>query len=174
VLLICRGLYYYLRQRRRLCFWFGTSVCLSVCLFVCLSIGLLTNLWTDFDEIFCRGTAWLKDQVIQFWWRSGLRFGSGSPKSKIRILRIAVFGGSLCSLSTSSYQVWRKSDHLAKFVRKNIIVIHTAVESVLYIKILCRWMWWQADDRMALVGKDDIDVELGNFTERNTHLPPQW
>jgi len=35
-------------------------------------------------------------------------------------------------------------------------------------------MFWQADDRMALVGKDDIDVELGNLTERNSHLPPQW
>jgi len=38
-------------------------------------------LWTDFDEIFWRGRAWLKDQVIQFWWQSGSRFGSGSPKS---------------------------------------------------------------------------------------------
>jgi len=37
--------------------------------------------------------------VIQFWWRSGSRFGSGSPKSEIRILRI---GGGLCSLSASS------------------------------------------------------------------------
>ena len=71
---------HYLRRRRRLCFWCG--------LFVCLSVGLLANLWTDFDEIFCRGRAWLKDQVIQFWWRSGSRFGSRSPKSEIRILRI--------------------------------------------------------------------------------------
>ena len=37
--------------------------------------------------------------MIQFWWRSGSRFGSGSPKSEIRILRI---GGGLCSLSISS------------------------------------------------------------------------
>ena len=37
---------YYLRRRRRLCFWFG--------LFVCLSVGKLANLWTDFDEIFWR------------------------------------------------------------------------------------------------------------------------
>jgi len=72
--------YYYLRRRRRLCFWFG--------LFVCLSVGLLANLWTYFDEILCRGRAWLKDQVIQFWWRSGSLFRSGSPKSEIRILRI--------------------------------------------------------------------------------------
>jgi len=79
------------------------SVCLFVCLSVCLSIGLLANLWTDFDEIFWRGRAWLKDQVIQFWWRSGSHFGSGSPKSEIRILRI---GGGLCSLSTSSF--WYK------------------------------------------------------------------
>ena len=34
--------------------------------------------------------------MIQFWWRSGSCFGSGSPKSEIRILRI---GGGLCSLS---------------------------------------------------------------------------
>ena len=34
--------------------------------------------------------------MIRFWWRSGSRFGSGSPKSEIRILRI---GGGLCSLS---------------------------------------------------------------------------
>jgi len=31
--------------------------------------------------------------VIQFWWQSGSRFGSGSPKSEIPILRI---GGGLC------------------------------------------------------------------------------
>ena len=80
--------HHYLRQRRRLCFRCG--------LFVCLSVGLLANLWTDFDEIFWRCRAWLKDQVIQFWWRSGSRFGSGSPKSEILILRI---GGGLCSLS---------------------------------------------------------------------------
>ena len=82
---IASALVNYLR-RRRLCFWFG--------LFVCLSVGLLANLWTDFDEIFWR--VGLKDQVIQFWWRSGSRFGSGSPKSEIRILRI---GGGLCSMS---------------------------------------------------------------------------
>ena len=76
------------------------SVCLSVCLSVCPSDYSQTC--ADFDEIFCRGRAWLKHQVIQFWWRSGSRFGSGSPKSEIRILRIAVFGGGLCSLSTSS------------------------------------------------------------------------
>jgi len=53
----------------------------------------------DFDEIFWRGRAWLKDQVVQFWWRSGSRFGSESPKSEILILRI---GGGLYSLSISS------------------------------------------------------------------------
>jgi len=78
----------------------------SVCLSVCLSVGLLANLWTDFDEIFYRGRAWLKDQVIQFWWQSGSRFGSGSPKSEIWILWIAVFSGGLCSLSTSSLLLW--------------------------------------------------------------------
>jgi len=79
-------------DRRRLCFRCG----LFVCLFVCLSVGLLANLWTDFDEILWRGRAWLRDQVIQFWWRSGSRFGSGSPKSEIRIIRI---GGGLFSVS---------------------------------------------------------------------------
>ena len=87
---------HYLRRRRRLCFRCGLFVCLSVC----LSAGLLANLWTDFDEIFWRGRAWLKDQVIQFWWRSGSRFRSGSPKSEIRILQI---GGGLWSLSISSF-----------------------------------------------------------------------
>ena len=38
--------------------------------------------------------------MIQFWWRSRSRFGSGSPKSEIRILRI---GGGLCCLSISSF-----------------------------------------------------------------------
>ena len=37
--------------------------------------------------------------MVQFWWRSGSRFGSGSPKSEIRMLRI---GGGLWSLSISS------------------------------------------------------------------------
>ena len=72
----------------------------SVCVFVCLSVGLLANLWTDFDEIFWRGRAWLKVQVIQFWWWSGSHFGSGSSKSEIRILRI---GRGLCSLSASRW-----------------------------------------------------------------------
>jgi len=72
--------FYYLRWRRRLGFWFGLSA----------------NLWTDFDKIFCRGRAWLKDQVIQFWWRSRSHFGSGSPKSEIRILRIAM--AEVCAL----------------------------------------------------------------------------
>jgi len=75
----------------------------SVCLFVCLSVGLLANLWTDFDEIFWRGRAWLKDRVIQFCWRSGSCFGFGSPKSKIRILWI---GGGLCCLSISSFNIF--------------------------------------------------------------------
>jgi len=83
---------FYLRRRRRLCFWCSLFVCLSVC----LSIGLLANLWTDFDDIFWRGRAWLKDQVIQFWWRSRSHFRSGTPKSEIRILQI---GGGLCSLN---------------------------------------------------------------------------
>ena len=90
---------YYLRRRMRLCFRCG----MFVCLFVCLSVGLLANLWTDFDEIFWRGRAWLKDQVLQFWWRSGSRFGSGSPKSEIRILRI---GGGLFSVSAFLLQMY--------------------------------------------------------------------
>ena len=55
--------------------------------------------------------------MIQFWWRSGSRFGSGRPKSEIWILRI---GGGLCSLSISSCflcfesrkrSIGRHSDH---------------------------------------------------------------
>jgi len=72
------------------------SVCLSVCLFVCLITRKFVN---GFLRNFWRGRAWLKDQVIQFWWQSGSRFWSRSPKSEIRILRI---GGGLCSLSASS------------------------------------------------------------------------
>jgi len=87
---------------RSVCLFVCLFVCLSVCLFVCLSIGLLANLLTDFDEIFWRGRAWLKDLVIQFWWRSGSHFGSVNPKSEIRIIRI---GGGLCSLSTSSCSI---------------------------------------------------------------------
>jgi len=91
--LIC----YYLRRRRRFCFWFRLFVCLSVCLSVRrITRKLVNGFWRNF----WRGRAWRKDQVIQFWWWSGSRFGSGSPKSEIRILRI---GGGLCSLSTSSY-----------------------------------------------------------------------
>jgi len=33
---------------------------------------------------------------------------------------------------------------------------------------------WQADDRVALVGKDEVDVELGNCTDRSSRMPPQW
>jgi len=36
----------------------GRYVFGAFCLSVCLSVGLLANLWTDFDEIFCRGRAW--------------------------------------------------------------------------------------------------------------------
>jgi len=53
-----------------------------VCLSVCLSVGLLANLWTDFDEIFWRGRAWLKNEVIQFWWPDHASDpGVQSPKS---------------------------------------------------------------------------------------------
>ena len=89
----------YLRRRRRLCFWFGLFVCLSVGLSVYLFVRRITRkLVNGFWRNFWRGRAWLKDQVIQFWWQSGSRFGSGSPKSEIWILRI---GGGLCSLSIS-------------------------------------------------------------------------
>jgi len=32
----------------------------------------------------------------------------------------------------------------------------------------------QSDDRVALVGKDEVDVELGNCTDRSSRMPPQW
>jgi len=64
---------------------------------VCLSVRRITRkLVNGFWRNFLRGRAWLKDQVKQFWWRSGSRFRSGSPKSEIRIVQI---GGGLCSLS---------------------------------------------------------------------------
>jgi len=40
-------------------------------------------------------------------------------------------------------------------------------------KVVCWFVCWQSDDRMALVGKDEVDVELGNSAERHS-LPPQW
>jgi syntaxin 16 len=30
------------------------------------------------------------------------------------------------------------------------------------------------DDLTALVGRDEIDIELGNASYKNSHLPPQW
>jgi len=50
------------------------------------------------------------------WWRSGSRFGSGSPKSEIRILRI---GGGLCSLSISSFSL--QCSESSKFQRRAIL-----------------------------------------------------
>jgi len=111
------------------------SVCLSVCLFVCLSVGLLANLWPVFDEIFYRGRAWLKDQVIQFWWPSGSRFRSGSPKSEIRILWIAVFSGGLFSLSASSYAV---------FLLKWYMCVHVDHTPVLYQNNCSDWAGYLA------------------------------
>jgi len=74
----CRLLGYYYLRRRRLYFHFG--------LFVCLSVGKLKKLWTDFDEISCRGRAWPREgPMSQFWWRSGSPSGSRSPMSEIRI-----------------------------------------------------------------------------------------
>jgi len=89
-------------------------------------------LWTDFDEIFWRGRAWLKDQVIQFWWRSGSRFGSGSPKSEIRILRI---GGGLCSLSTSSLLLFFSGAEESTCWRM-------ASQRWIFMNIHARWFGW--------------------------------
>ena len=56
----------------------------SVCLSVCMSAGLLANLWTDFDEIFWRGRAWLRDQWYNFGDDPGHASDPGvqSPKSR--------------------------------------------------------------------------------------------
>jgi len=98
-------------------------------------------LWTDFDEIFWRGRAWLKDQVIQFWWRSGSRFGSGSPKSEIRILRI---GRGLCCLSISSYKyvLWSKAKPVLIIVR---LTYNTNVQGRLIkqLAFLCKLADWK-------------------------------
>jgi len=95
IVAVSAGIYFvhadihYLCRRRRLCFWCGLFVCLSVC----PSVYSQTCEWI-LTKFF--GGVGTKDQVIQFWWRSGSRFGYGSPASEIRILRI---GGGLCSLS---------------------------------------------------------------------------
>jgi len=114
----------------------------SVCLSVCLSVGLLANLWMDFDEIFWRGRAWLKDQVIQFWWRSGSHFGSGSPKSEIRILRI---GGGLCSLSVSHFHT--VNPHLR---------LHQPLSNIFPHVTFDQWPW----------PSDDLDVIKLNWNAK--------
>jgi len=63
----------------------GGYVFTSVCLSVHWITEKLKKLWTDFDEISWTGRAWLRDQWVQFWWRSGSLSGSRNPKSKIRI-----------------------------------------------------------------------------------------
>ena len=83
------------------------SVFLSVCLFVCLSVGLLANLWTDFDEIFWRGTAWLKDKWYNFGGDPDHASDPGVQKSEIRILRI---GRGLCCLSALLFILIMKAE----------------------------------------------------------------
>ena len=42
-------------------------------LFVCLLATLRKNFQTDLYEIFREGWQWANEQMIKFWWRSGLR-----------------------------------------------------------------------------------------------------
>jgi len=64
------------------------------------------------DEISWRGRAWSRNQWVQFWWRSGSRSGSRSPKSEIRIhcmdyrksyqrILMKFYGELECSLETN-------------------------------------------------------------------------
>jgi len=46
-----------------------------VCLFVCLSATLRKNVRTDLHEIFRKCWQWADEQMIKFWWRSGLPSG---------------------------------------------------------------------------------------------------
>jgi len=62
--------FYYLRQ--------GGYVFVVVCLFLCLLATLRKNLRTDLHEIFKDGWQWANEQIVKFWWQSGLRTGSGS------------------------------------------------------------------------------------------------
>jgi len=46
-------------------------------MFACLSVCLLTavhkNSRTDLHDIFRKGWQWANEQMVKFWWRSGLR-----------------------------------------------------------------------------------------------------
>jgi len=61
-----RRRYDYLRRQ-------GGYVIVVVCLFVCLLATLLKNLRTNLHEIFSEGWQWADEQMIKFWWWSGLR-----------------------------------------------------------------------------------------------------
>jgi len=71
----------------------------------------MKKLWTDFDEISCRGRAWPRDRWFQFWWRSGSPSGSRSPKSEIQVhwiielpnqrILITFYGELGCGLETN-------------------------------------------------------------------------
>ena len=74
-------------------------MCNRRCLSVCLLATLRKHFRTDLHEIFTKGWQWAIEQMITFWWRSGLR---------IRI-RIACLGGGMhcASASTLNYFVQR-------------------------------------------------------------------
>jgi len=83
--------------------------------------------------------------VIQFWWRSGSRFGSGSLKSEIRILGI---GGGLCSLSASSFFC---TTYANDWLRSTSLEMISVPQSSHYVYITCVCMC-ECVARSALTG----------------------
>ena len=65
--------------------------------FVCVSVGLLAALrksfQTDLHEIFSEGWQWASEQVVKFWWRSGLRI-------RIRIRIVTLVRRALAEVGT--------------------------------------------------------------------------
>jgi len=45
----------------------------------------MTTEWRYFDEIFCSGRAWHKDQSTRFWWRSRCRVPESGSRSRFGI-----------------------------------------------------------------------------------------
>jgi len=83
---------------------------LFVCLFVCLSVSIATlrkHLRTDLHESCREGQQWANEQLIKFWWRSGLPSGYmdcfpdvsllGDTESGVSRLRCATLQSRACT-----------------------------------------------------------------------------
>jgi len=88
------------------------SVCVCVC--VCVHCAkYLKKLWTDFDEILCRGGTWPREQSIRFWWRS--RSVSDGSGSRIRIqgfLMIIYWIFGEVGRGPKTIRLWRQFHHI--------------------------------------------------------------